>query len=196
MSLLSQSNSNPWQQIRLRTVVQRSLNAQVVIDGESRGVLEKGLLTLVGFATDQADLMTEGISELLQIPDDTRQQLLEPLFRRWWEKTSQLRIFSDSEGRMNESLLQQSASAGLYLVSQFTLFADLRKGNRPSFTGALAAPLAKHCFSDLLLFVREKCADRPVLSGVFAADMQVTLTNDGPVTLMFDCSIEDGVEGL
>jgi D-tyrosyl-tRNA(Tyr) deacylase len=188
------SEATVFSGLRLRTVLQRCKNAQVCISGESRGVLAGGFVALVGFASSSASPADSHLVEsLLASPEKARRAALAPLFRRWWEKVSALRVFSDSDGKMNESLLQQDSSYGMYLVSQFTLFADTRKGNRPSYSAALSAPAARHCFEDLLDFVKSVALERPVFSGVFAADMEVTLTNDGPVTLVFDCTAEDGV---
>lgn len=157
-------------------------------------MLAGGFVALVGFASSSASPADSLLVEsLLASPENVRRAALAPLFRRWWEKVSALRVFSDSDGKMNESLLQQDPSYGMYLVSQFTLFADTRKGNRPSYSAALNSAAARHCFEDLADFVKSVALERPVFSGVFAADMEVTLTNDGPVTIVFDCTAEDGV---
>lgn len=183
-------------QIVLRTVAQRCTHADVVVEGQSCGVLQSGLLLLIGFGKNVETLTPDWLEEFAsQSPAEALTQL-QPVFQKWWDKISQLRIFSDSEGRINESLLQQPESSGLYLVSQFTLFADLRKGNRPSFSAALEAAAARRCFELLLKFVTEKIAPRPIFSGVFAADMKVSLVNDGPLTILFDCSLERGIEAL
>ncbi len=181
--------------IVLRTVLQRCAHAEVVIDGVSRGVLSSGFVLLIGFG-HLLELPAEDASQFLALSSEQRSELLRPLFAKWWDKLSQLRVFSDEQGRMNLSLQQQPESAGLYLVSQFTLFADLRKGNRPSFSGALPARLAQVCFDDFVAFVSEQARSRPVFSGVFAADMKVSLVNDGPVTMLFDCSLANGIEAL
>jgi D-tyrosyl-tRNA(Tyr) deacylase len=179
-------------------VLQRCTHAEVRIAGESCGTLAGGFVALVGFAAAAGapSLDSSGVERLLSTPEGERRAALEPLFRRWWEKVSLLRVFTDAEGKMNESLLQQGAGSGIYLVSQFTLFADTRKGNRPSYSAALNAASAKLCFDDFLASVRVAALGRPVLSGVFGADMQVTLTNDGPVTLLFDCTAADGVVSI
>lgn len=182
--------------LKIRTVVQRSVNAEVRIDGVSRGLLPSGLLLLVGFS-QEGDALPAGTAEWFESATaQQRADVLRSLFQKWWDKLAQLRIFPDEQGRMNLSLLQQPQQCGVYLVSQFTLFADLRKGNRPGFSAALSAPVAKLCFAQMLEFVCAQAADRPVYSGVFAADMQVTLTNDGPVTLLFDCSLNKGIVAL
>lgn len=199
MSLLSKSDNSDKSLadvLKIRTVIQRCLNAEVYIDGVSRGLLPSGLLLLVGFS-QEGDTLPVGAVEGFEAAVAQRQaEVLRPLFQRWWDKIVHLRIFPDEQGRMNLSLLQQPQHCGIYLVSQFTLFADLRKGNRPGFSAALSAPVANNCFARLLEFATAEAAERPVCSGVFAADMQVTLTNDGPVTLLFDCSLNKGIVPL
>lgn len=180
----------------VRTVLQRCTQAEVVIEGQSRGCMGNGLLLLTGFGKKSPELPAESVEAFLSLSTEARRARLEPLFTRWWDKLSQLRIFSDEQGKMNLSFLQQPKESGLYIVSQFTLFADLRKGNRPGFSLALEPAVARACFEDLLSFVEKRMDDRNLFSGVFAADMKVSLTNDGPVTVMFDCSLERGVEAL
>lgn len=195
MSLPKVSEVHPFAGMRMRTVLQRCRDAEVRIDAQSCGKISAGLLALIGFSSF-SDASSARVDALLNMPLPQLQKALEPLFQRWWDKVSQLRIFSDAAGKMNESIQQQPPEFGIYLVSQFTLFADMRKGNRPSYTDALAASLAKICFEQLIVFVRERAAGRPVCSGVFGADMAVSFVNDGPVTLMFDCSSENGVVAL
>ena len=95
------------------------------------------------------------------------------------DKLLKLRIFGDDAGRMNRSL--QDTGGGLLLVPQFTLAADTSAGNRPSFTGAAPAALGRALYEETLRLARERHA--PVAAGVFGADMQVHLVNDGPVTI-------------
>lgn len=182
--------------VQLRTVLQRCKQAEVVIDEKSLGRLASGLMLFVGFALECEPRIDDFAVQLTALDSKKRQVELQPLFQKWWDKVSQLRIFSDDQGRMNVSLLQQPENSGVYLVSQFTLFADVRKGNRPGFSAALSAAAARLCFEDLVDFVKLRCGSREFYSGVFAADMNVSLTNDGPVTLLFDCSMARGVEGL
>lgn len=195
MSLQRPSEPNPFAAIRLRTVLQRCKSAQVKVAGQSCGELESGLLALVGFSS-QGETSPESAEDFTILTWDETHKRLEPLFSRWWDKVSQMRIFSDVQGKMNDSLLQQPGNAGVYLVSQFTLFADTRKGNRPSYTNALAAAKAKVCFEHLVAFVRNQSSQRPIYAGIFGADMAVSFVNDGPVTLIFDCSVADGVVSL
>ena len=95
------------------------------------------------------------------------------------DKLLKLRIFGDDAGRMNRSL--QDTGGGLLLVPQFTLAADTTAGNRPSYTGAAPAALGRALYEETLRLARERHA--PVAAGVFGADMQVHLVNDGPVTI-------------
>ena len=139
------------------SVVQRVKNARVEVDGQITGQIEQGLLALV--CAEQGDTEVEA-DKLLA-------------------KMLKLRIFSDEAGKMNKSL--QDVGGGLLVVSQFTLAADTKGGNRPSFTNA-AAPADGQRLYDY--FVAQARAAHPeVGTGIFAADMQVHLVNDGPVTI-------------
>ncbi len=139
------------------SVVQRVKNARVEVDGQITGQIEQGLLALV--CAEQGDTEAEA-DKLLA-------------------KMLKLRIFSDAAGKMNLSL--QGVGGGLLVVSQFTLAADTKGGNRPSFTNA-AAPADGQRLYDY--FVTQARAAHPeVGTGIFAADMQVHLVNDGPVTI-------------
>jgi len=144
----------------MRIVLQRVSRASVSVDHAVVGAIDGGLLILVGVADG-----------------DTRAQA-EALAR----KVSGLRIFADSEGRFNDSLLDAGGAA--LVISQFTLHADVRKGRRPSFTSAarpdIAEPLVEH-FAESL-----RSHGVPVQSGVFGAMMSVELVNDGPFTVVID----------
>ena len=138
-------------------VVQRVREAKVVVDGRTIGEIGQGLLVLVcaerGDGEAQADKL---LAKLLK-----------------------LRIFSDEAGKMNRSV--QDVGGGLLLVSQFTLAADLAGGNRPSFTTAAAPDEGRRLYDH---FVQQATAAHPLVqTGEFAADMQVHLVNDGPVTI-------------
>lgn len=98
-------------------------------------------------------------------------------------KIARLRIFSDTDGRMNASLAE--AGGRLLVISQFTLHASTKKGNRPSFTRAARPEVAVPLYESFLAKLEEE-AGVPVARGVFGADMQVSLINDGPVTILFD----------
>jgi len=145
----------------MRAVVQRVSEAAVTIDGEAVGRIGRGLLVLVG--VEQGDGRPD--AEWLAA------------------KIAGLRIFADAEGKMNRSVTDIGAE--VLVVSQFTLLADTRRGNRPSFVRAArpeeAVPLYEHLLSAI-----EAATGRPPQRGVFAADMQVALVNDGPVTIVID----------
>lgn len=145
----------------MRALIQRSKNAVVSIAGEVVGAIDHGLVVLIG--VEAAD--TAGDADWLAA------------------KIAQMRIFADAEGRMNLSV--RDVGGGVLVVSQFTLHASTRKGNRPSFLRAArpeqAVPLYEHFLAAL-----EREAGVPVARGVFGADMQVALVNDGPVTLWMD----------
>lgn len=137
-------------------LLQRVSAAQVVVDGNIVGAIQTGLLVLVG--VEREDSSAQG------------ERLLERLLN--------YRVFPDAAGRMNRSL--REVQGGLLLVPQFTLAADTCKGLRPSFTSAAPPATAESLFNALVALAKKCHAN--VASGRFGADMQVTLTNDGPVT--------------
>lgn len=144
----------------MRGLLQRVRRAAVRVDDQEVGAITAGVLLLVGFA-----------------PADTPEHA-ETLL----ERVLRYRLFADLEGRMNRSLVD--TGGGLLIVSQFTLLADTRKGLRPSFTPAAPPAHAKVLYDHLVATARQR--HRPVASGIFAADMQIELINDGPVTLLLD----------
>lgn len=144
----------------MKVVIQRVTEASVTVDTETVGAIGPGLLLLVGIA-----------------PGDT-----EAVMRAVASKITNLRIFEDAEGRMNLSLLDTGGS--ILAVSQFTLFADCRKGRRPSFTGAAPAEQARQGFDRFVEILRETGA--AVETGQFQAMMDVKLVNAGPVTIILD----------
>ena len=138
-------------------LVQRVREASVTVDGAVVGAIGPGLLLLV-----------------CAEPTDTEAQAAHLL-----DKLLKLRIFSDDAGKMNRSLVD--VGGGLMVVSQFTLAADVRGGNRPSFTGAAGPEQGRALYEALLRLARDR---HPVVeAGRFGADMQVALVNDGPVTI-------------
>jgi D-aminoacyl-tRNA deacylase len=145
----------------VRVILQRVTRGSVTVDGHISGAVERGFVALVGVTHSD----TQAEAELLA------------------KKTANLRVFEDSEGKMNLSALD--VGAGVLVISQFTLYADARKGRRPSFTDAArpetAAPLVEHYAQCL----RAEGIQR-VESGVFGAMMLVEIHNDGPVTIMLD----------
>ena len=145
----------------MRIVLQRVKSASVSIEGTVVGEIEQGFLLLVGVG-----------------PDDTRDDA-SYLAR----KIAGMRIFSDENGKMNLSIDQIGGK--ILSVSQFTLFADTKKGNRPSFTGAASPEAANKLYEEFNEILRTEYG-LIVETGEFAADMQVSLVNDGPVTILLD----------
>ena len=145
----------------MRIVLQRVKSASVSIEGTVVGEIEQGFLLLVGVG-----------------PDDTRDDA-SYLAR----KIAGMRIFSDENGKMNLSIDQVGGK--ILSVSQFTLFADTKKGNRPSFTGAASPEAANKLYEEFNEILRTEYG-LIVETGEFAADMQVSLVNDGPVTIILD----------
>lgn len=144
----------------MKIVLQRVLNASVSINGEVVSKIGKGFLVLLGVA-----------------PEDT-----EKTAKKYAEKIKKLRIFEDADGKTNLSI--DDVGGELLVVSQFTLYADCKKGNRPSFVNAANPQHAKGIYES---FLRE-CGVlfKNVGHGVFGADMKVSLENDGPFTLVID----------
>jgi len=144
----------------LRVVVQRVQQAQVSIDGQVHGDIQQGLVLLVGFTTG------DGAAELDYLV----------------HKILNLRIFSDADGKMNLNV--QQIGGAILSVSQFTLYADTRHGNRPSFIDAGDPAVARQLYTQ---FNQQLAATGVrVATGEFGADMQVSLVNDGPVTICYD----------
>ncbi len=143
-------------------LLQRVSSAAVAVDGEVVGSIGGGLLVLVG----------------VQRGDTEREA------DRLLERLLTYRVFADDEGRMNHSL--QDTGGGLLLVSQFTLAADTRKGTRPGFSPAAAPELGRRLFDYMIQTARERHST--VETGVFGANMQVSLVNDGPVTFWLEVS--------
>lgn len=144
----------------MRAVVQRVAQARVEVDGEVVGAIARGFLVLLGVA--QGDT-TADASYLA-------------------EKTAGLRVFEDAAGKMNLAL--QEVGGAVLAVSQFTLLGDCRKGRRPGFTDAAPPELADRLYNDYVAALRG--SGLTVATGVFRAEMQVFLVNDGPVTLLLD----------
>ena len=137
--------------------MQRVLQARVDVTGQTVGAIAQGLLVLV--CAEAADTEVQASKTV--------------------DKLLKLRIFSDDAGKMNRSV--QDVGGGLLIVSQFTLAADTSAGNRPSFTAAAPPAQGRALFDAVLRLARERHSD--VAAGVFGADMQVHLVNDGPVTI-------------
>ncbi len=150
----------------MRLVIQRVSEASVTVDGECISSIGRGLLVLVGVENG-----------------DTEQDAV------WLAaKTAALRIFDDEEGVMNRSVVD--VDGGLLAVSQFTLTASTRKGNRPSYIRAAGHGLAVPLYERYCQLLSE-AAGRPVQRGMFGADMKVRLLNDGPVTIIIDSRLKE-----
>ncbi|MGE0396569.1 MAG: D-aminoacyl-tRNA deacylase [Kofleriaceae bacterium] len=145
----------------MRAVVQRVTRASVTVGDRVTGAIDHGLLVLLGAGAG------DGPTDLSYIVD----------------KIVNLRIFADEAGKMNRSVLD--VGGGVLVVSQFTLFGDVRQGRRPAFTGALEPVAAKALYLQSLDAIRAAGVSR-VEAGEFAADMRVELVNDGPVTILLD----------
>lgn len=144
----------------MRVLVQKSLEASVKVDGEILGSIDSGLVLLVGF--------TEGDNE----------EIIDKMI----SKTINLRIFEDENGVMNKSFLEVGGS--ILSISQFTLYADTRKGRRPSYLKALNGEKSVLLYD--LFNKKLKDMNIDVQTGKFGADMKVSLVNDGPTTIMLD----------
>lgn len=144
----------------MRAVVQRVTEARVEVAGATVGAIGKGFLVLLGVA--QGDTVADAAYLA--------------------EKTASLRVFEDAAGKMNLAL--QEVGGAVLAVSQFTLLGDCRKGRRPGFTDAAPPELADTLYSDYVAALRAH--GLTVATGVFRAEMQVHLVNDGPVTLLLD----------
>jgi D-tyrosyl-tRNA(Tyr) deacylase len=145
----------------MRFVIQRVSEARVAIDGSVYSEIQQGFLVLVGIEESDTSEDAEWLCQ----------------------KLVGMRIFSDAEGKMNLSL--QDTGGDILLVSQFTLFASTKKGNRPSFIRSArpeqAIPLYEACIAQLGTLLK-----KPVKTGQFGADMKISLVNDGPVTILMD----------
>ena len=143
----------------MKIVIQRVSQGSVRIDGKIAGEIQQGLLLLVGIC-----------------PEDGQEDIEYAV-----RKISQMRIFSDQEDKMNLSV--QDVGGQILSISQFTLYADTKKGNRPAFTGAAKPELATALYDQ---FNQKLAQTVPVQTGEFGADMKVSLVNDGPVTIVLD----------
>ena len=144
----------------MKFVLQRVLEAKVSVDGNITGEIGKGFLLLVGVSNE-----------------DTKE-----IADKMIEKVARLRIFEDENGKTNLSIDQVGGE--ILVVSQFTLYADCKKGNRPSFVNAGGPALAEELYEYILLRCEELF--KKTQKGVFGADMKVSLLNDGPFTLVLD----------
>ncbi len=144
----------------MKVIVQRVKKANCIIKEKIVSEINQGFLLLVGFT------ITDEEKDLVKVV----------------EKISKLRIFSDENGKMNLSL--KEVGGEILSISQFTLYADVKKGNRPSFINSLKADLAQLMYEKFNILLKK--SGFKVLKGVFGADMLITLENDGPVTIIID----------
>lgn len=143
----------------MKVVVQRSLTSSVTIESNVVGKIERGMVILVGFTHNDSESDIDYIIH----------------------KLLHLRIFEDENGKMNKSILD--INGDILSISQFTLYGDCRKGNRPSFIEAMAFDRAKNLYE---VFNKKLSEYIHVESGIFGADMKVSITNDGPVTILLE----------
>lgn len=145
----------------MKVVLQRAKGASVIVDNEKVGSIDFGLVLLVGIHQDDTEEEMEWICR----------------------KILKMRIFDDDDGKMNLSV--QDVNGELLVVSQFTLYGDASKGNRPSYIEAAGPQKAEKLYEEMIRYFK-KHSDLNVQSGTFGAYMDVKLTNDGPVTIILD----------
>lgn len=148
----------------MRAIIQRVAKSSVTVDGELKGSVGKGYNVLLGVMEGDTDVQAELLAA----------------------KVSKLRVFEDENGKMNKSILDIGGE--ILAISQFTLCADIKKGNRPSFTDSAAPDEANRLYEYFCDCLRKDGVSK-VETGVFAADMLVSIENDGPVTIMMDTDI-------
>jgi D-tyrosyl-tRNA(Tyr) deacylase len=146
----------------MRALIQRVKNASVSVTGDVHGSIGKGMLIFLGVSVNDNEQDAKYLAE----------------------KCANLRIFEDSQEKMNLSMLD--VNAGALVISQFTLYADTRRGNRPSFTDAAPPDKAEMLYDIFVKHLRSIVGDIKVKTGVFRAMMDVGLINDGPVTIMLE----------
>ena len=145
----------------MKLIIQRVSEASVQIDSKIKGAIGTGLLLLAGFAANDIEEDMDWLAK----------------------KTVQLRIFSDDEGKMNRSL--QDVGGDILLISQFTLHASTKKGNRPSYIAAATPDIAIPLYERFIQLLEQQLG-KTIQTGTFGADMKVSLLNDGPVTIIID----------
>ena len=144
----------------MRIIVQKVAHSNVVIDNKTNGEIKKGFMVLVGFTHDDTTAIVD----------------------KMVDKMINLRIFEDENGKLNLSL--KDVNGSILSISQFTLYADCKKGRRPSFIDAAKPDIAIPLYDYFNQKIKE--SDIHVETGIFGADMKVTLLNDGPVTIILD----------
>ncbi len=148
----------------MKAVIQRVLNSSVSVDGEIKGIIGKGFNVLLGVMDGDGEAQAELLAA----------------------KISKLRVFEDENGKMNKGILDIGGE--ILVISQFTLCADIKKGNRPSFTDSAPPDEANRLYEYFCTKLLENGVSK-VETGVFAADMKVEIVNDGPVTIVMDTDI-------
>ncbi len=146
----------------MRAVVQRCLSANIIIDNIEKERIEKGLVVLIGFKEEDTEKDFEYIIK----------------------KILNLRIFEDDNDKLNISIVDKNLE--LLIVPNFTIYGDVRKGNRPSFIQSCEVEKARLLFDKFIKKLKECYISKKIKSGVFQADMKVGLTNDGPITIILD----------
>ncbi len=146
----------------MRAIIQRVKEASVKVDNKIVGEIGQGYLILFGAGKNDN----------------------EDILEKFWLKIRNMRIFSDQNGKTNLDI--NAVQASVLLVSQFTLYADCRKGNRPSFTDACPAAKAEDLYNKFIDLAVKDLGEKKVGRGVFGADMEVSLINDGPFTIYLD----------
>lgn len=150
----------------MRAVIQRVSEASCRVDNEVTGAIGQGLLVLLGVEESDNEAELEWLAQ----------------------KIVNMRIFSDEEGKMNRSVVDVDGS--ILLISQFTLFAATKKGNRPGFTRAARPEIAIPLYEKMKAAL-ERLSGKPTAAGIFGADMKISLLNDGPVTIIMDTQDKD-----
>ena len=146
----------------MKALIQRVLSSKLEINKKEYSKIERGFLVLLGITHDDTEEDMKALAE----------------------KIVKLRIFEDENEKMNLSI--KDVGGALHIVSQFTLYADCHHGNRPSFINAAKPEYANELYEKFIKYCREEL-EISVETGSFGADMQITLTNDGPVTIMLEC---------
>lgn len=150
----------------MRAVIQRVSEASCTVDGRTTGQIQQGLLVLLG--VEDTDSLEDA---------------------QWLaQKIAAMRIFGDENGLMNKALAD--VEGGILLISQFTLFAQTKKGNRPSFIRAARPEKAIPLYEQMLNLLSE-LTGKPTEAGIFGADMKIALLNDGPVTILIDTKVRE-----
>lgn len=150
----------------MRAVIQRVTQASCTVDNRISGQIENGLVVLVGIEEEDSEEDMQWLSQ----------------------KIVNMRIFSDEQGLMNKSI--QEVNGNILLISQFTLFAQTKKGNRPSFIRAAKPDKARPMYEEMLSYL-SLLIQKEVQSGIFGADMKIDLRNDGPVTIIMNTKDRD-----